>query len=169
MSLLSFVLRWWPAFALAACLALLGTAVFVFEQWLGYAPCHLCWTQRWIYLRTAAVAAVGVILWLLKVSPGVRRIVLLLILAGFLWETGTALYHAGVEMKWWKGPSTCTGGGSVDINAVRNLFNGGKLREPMCDVALWSFAGVSMAGWNAVAAAILSGFSLAAVLRKPEA
>jgi disulfide bond formation protein DsbB len=224
MNAVRFVLRWWAAFALAACLALLGTAILVFEKGLGYAPCHLCLKQRDIYWLTIAaavlsllwealsklrgaprlVASVVAILcglgvfgmivyepvttggalpwWAIAVVPvataaaglfggklDTRRFLTLLIFAGFLGETWMATYHAGVELKWWHGPATCTGGGAMDINAIRNLLNGGAVHEPMCDVAVWSFGGLSMAGWNAVAAGILTLVSLAAVLRKPEA
>lgn len=225
MSAVRFLLRWWAAFALAASLALLGIAIFVFEKGLGYAPCHLCIKQREIYWLTIAAAALslfweylgklrgaarriarlvlvvcglgllGVIAytplstggalawWAVAVIPVVvaaagllggrmdtRRFLILLVFAGFVAETWMAVYHAGVELKWWHGPATCTGGGgTVDINAIRNLLNGGPVHEPMCDVAVWSFHGLSMAGWNAVAAGILSLLSLAAVLRRGEA
>jgi disulfide bond formation protein DsbB len=166
MSLVAFVLRWWAAFALLACLALLGTAILIFEKWQGYPPCHLCLQQREIYWATAGVAAIGVVWgWFLE-PRRTPRLIAVLILLGFAFETYMATYHAGVELKWWKGPATCTGSGSVDLSALRNLLHGGVVHAPMCDVALWKFAGVSMAGWNAVAAAILTLASLAAVLRK---
>ena len=165
MSLVRFVLRWWAGFALAACLVLLGIAILVFQQWLGYAPCHLCLRQREIYWATAAVAALCLVWALLRKPRGTPRLATLLILLGFAFETYTAVYHAGVELKWWHGPATCTGGGAVDISAIRNLLNGGPVHEPMCDVAVWSFAGLSMAGWNAVAAGVLTLISLAALLQ----
>ena len=61
MNLVNFVLRWWAAFALAACLALLGIAILLFEWGLGYAPCHLCMEQRWVYVWTGLAAAVGLV------------------------------------------------------------------------------------------------------------
>jgi disulfide bond formation protein DsbB len=167
MNLVRFVVRWWAAFALIACLSLLGIAIFVFEKGMGYPPCHLCLEQRDIYWGTAAVAALGLVWSFLRTPRGTPRLVSILILLGFLAETYMAVFHAGVELKWWKGPQSCTGGGPVDISAIRNLLNGGPVHVPMCDVALWSFAGLSMAGWNAVAAVILSLASLAAVVNGP--
>jgi disulfide bond formation protein DsbB len=165
MSLVQFVLRWWAAFALAASLALLGIAILVFEKWLGYAPCHLCIQQRWIYLWAALAGAVGWAWAMLRRPRGTPLLAAVLIFLIFAWETRTAVYHAGVELKWWPGPATCTGGGTVSIEAIRNLLNGGPVHEPMCDVAVWKFAGLSMAGWNAVAAAILTLVSLAAIVQ----
>jgi disulfide bond formation protein DsbB len=147
MSAIHFILRWWAAFALAASLALLGIAILVFEKGLGYAPCHLCIEQREIYWAIAFVAALSLVWAFLRRPAGTPRAAAVLILAGFLVETWRATYHAGVELKWWHGPATCTGG----------------------DVAVWTFGGLSMAGWNAVAAGILSLVSLAAVLRRSEA
>jgi disulfide bond formation protein DsbB len=169
MSAIHFILRWWAAFALAASLALLGIAILVFEKGLGYAPCHLCIEQREIYWAIAFVAALSLVWAFLRRPAGTPRAAAVLILAGFLVETWRATYHAGVELKWWHGPATCTGGGAMDINAIRNLLNGGPVHQPMCDVAVWTFGGLSMAGWNAVAAGILSLVSLAAVLRRSEA
>jgi disulfide bond formation protein DsbB len=169
MALVRFVLRWWAAFALAASLTLLGVAYFIFEKWLGYPPCHLCIQQRWIYVGVAVIGAIGLVWALMRRPPSTPRPAALLILLGFAWETYTAVYHAGVEQKWWHGPATCTGGGPMDMAAIRNLLNGGAVHTPMCDVVVWSFGGLSMAGWNAVAAGVLTLVSLAAVLVRPEA
>jgi disulfide bond formation protein DsbB len=169
MKLVHFVLRWWSAFALLACLALLGVAILIFEKGLGYPPCHLCFRQRHIYMGVAVIAAVGWVWGLLKRPAGTPKPIAVLILLGFAWETYAAAFHAGVEYKWWPGPATCTGGGgAIDVNAIRNLLSGGAVHTPMCDVALWSFGGLSMAGWNAVAALILTLISPAAVLRRED-
>jgi disulfide bond formation protein DsbB len=167
MALVRFVLRWWAAFALAASLALLGVA-HLFE-YFGYPPCHLCLKQRDIYWWTAAVALVCWVWALVRRPRGTPRLAALALAAMFAWETYMAVFHAGVEYKWWRGPATCTGGGAVDMAAIRNLLNGGAVHTPMCDVVVWSFGGLSMAGWNAVAAGVLTLVSLAAVLVRPEA
>jgi disulfide bond formation protein DsbB len=165
MNLVRFVLRWWAGFALLACLSLLGTAVFIFEMWLRYPPCELCWQQRWIYVGTAAIAALSWIWALLRRPPGTPLPAAVLIMLGFAYETWAATYHAGVELKWWRGPTHCTGGGGhVDMSDIQKLLHHGVVHAPMCDVALWKLFGVSMAGWNAVAAAILTLVSAAAVL-----
>ena len=38
------------------------------------------------------------------------RILLLLVALAFLINAGLGIYHAGVEWKWWPGPTTCAGG-----------------------------------------------------------
>ncbi len=65
---------------------------------------------------------------------------------------GLAVYHAGVEWKWWPGPTECTGafdlkwgeGGVVDTPVIR------------CDEASFRFLGLSFAGWDALVSAFLA-------------
>jgi len=49
---------------------------------------------------------------------------------------------------------------------MQALLNGAKIRPPACDQATWVFAGLSMAGWNAVASAGLVVLSAMAALRE---
>lgn len=65
---------------------------------------------------------------------------------------GIGVYHAGVEWKWWPGPSSCSGGGAdlsaLDGNALLSLD--GPAGVVMCDEIVWQLFGLSMAGWNAL-------------------
>jgi disulfide bond formation protein DsbB len=84
----------------------------------------------------------------------------------FLVEVGVAVYHSGVEWKFWPGPASCSGGATrVDPAALERLLSGAKMGIPQCDKPAWVFLGLSMAGWNAVAAASLTGLSAFAALR----
>jgi disulfide bond formation protein DsbB len=77
-----------------------------------------------------------------------------------LWAAYLGLYHAGVEYKWWPGPSTCTTGGApVDGSIDLNQLGGTKI--PMCDIVPWSLAGISLAGFNFLFS--LVGVALAAL------
>ena len=66
------------------------------------------------------------------------------------------VYHAGVEWKWWLGPSTC--GNQPD-------FSGGlpDLGKPviLCDTAAIRILGLSLAGWNALISLGLAVVSMA--------
>jgi disulfide bond formation protein DsbB len=46
------------------------------------------------------------------------------------------------------------------------FLNGAKVRPPSCDKAAWVFAGLSMAGWNALASLGLAGLSVLAAVRE---
>ena len=54
------------------------------------------------------------------------------------------VYHAGVEMGWWEGLTTCTAGGALSLDEL--------MKVPLirCDQIQWSLFGISMAGWNAI-------------------
>ncbi len=130
-------------------LATLGSAAllsgaFAFQHLGGLAPCKMCLWQRWPH---AAAIVIGLIL--LFGAP--RALIWLGALAAAV--TGIiGSYHAGVEWKWWPGPSSCTGGG-MDLGAM----TGGDLLSMdapsglvMCDEIVWQMLGLSMAGWNAV-------------------
>ena len=143
--------------AASGSLALLVGA-FVF-QFLGYAPCKLCLWQRWPH---AAAIAIGVIAYF----QGNR----LLACAGALAAATTAaigLYHSGVEQGWWQGPDTCTSGGGLDKSADELLNQ--ILAAPLirCDEIAWTFAGLSMATWNAILSAALAAIWIAAA-RRPD-
>jgi disulfide bond formation protein DsbB len=87
----------------------------------------------------------------------------------FLLSAGVAAYHAGAEWKFWPGPTTCSGAGGiggVDAGDLAALMKGAKIRPPACDEAAWVFAGLSMAGWNALISLGLALLSALAALRE---
>ncbi len=134
---------------LLICLAAAGSAALLFgaygfQHLGGLAPCKMCLWQRWPH---AAAIAIGILLLL----GGPKALAWLGALAA-LATAGIGLYHAGVEWKFWPGPTSCSGGGT-DLGAL----DGGALLSldtptgvVMCDEIVWQLLGLSMAGWNAV-------------------
>jgi disulfide bond formation protein DsbB len=122
-------------------------------QFAGYDPCHLCLMERWAYY-----AAIALSLVLLLTKSGTKQGLYLLALI-MLASTIFGIYHAGVEWKWWPGPSACTGGAAL----------GGlpDLTKPviMCDEAAFRIFGLSLAGWNAVISFLLAAVALRAARR----
>jgi len=145
-------------------LATLGSAAlllgaFGFQHIGGLLPCKMCLWQRWPH---AAAVVIGTILLL-----GGPRI--LVWTGGLAAATTGAIgtYHAGVEWRWWPGPTSCSGGGT-DLGAL----DGGALLSLdtptgviMCDEIVWQFLGLSMAGWNAVIAFGLTALWILAARR----
>lgn len=127
-------------------------------QALGYAPCELCILQRWPHL---AAVIVGLLIWRLGFS---RWLALLGVIAA-LTATGLAIYHAGVELKLWLGPQHCSGGVSgLAQMSTQDLMTALEAAPVVrCDDVAWSLFGISMAGWNAIISAGLSGLWLAAL------
>ena len=124
-----------------ASILLLGGAL-AFQYLGGLAPCHLCILQRWPHALAIAIGLV-VLVW-----P--RR--WLALVAGFVMldGAGTAAYHVGVERGWWQGPTTCTAPTPDSVPAGDLLDQILATPLVLCDQVAWSFAGISMAGWNAI-------------------
>jgi disulfide bond formation protein DsbB len=71
-------------------------------------------------------------------------------------------YHAGVEWKWWPGPTTCAGeigGGSVLPDLTNDPVIG-------CEEAALRILGLSLAGWNALISAGLALVAISGALRR---
>lgn len=168
--LLAPILERWRLAALAASALMLAIA-HAFETIGGLAPCTLCLRQREVYWAAAWIALAGMLVVRMPRGRRWRAAFDGLLALIFLVGAGVAIYHAGAEWKWWPGPSACAStGGGVDAAAIADLLGGAKIKPPACDEAAWVFAGLSMAGWNALASLGLAGLSLLAVRhegRKP--
>jgi disulfide bond formation protein DsbB len=164
-SLLRPFLDRWRLFALLASAAMLAIA-HAFETFGHMAPCELCLKQRVFYWVAGGVALGAMIVLRLPGSPHVRRLSCWILALIFLTGAGIAMYHAGVEWKFWPGPQTCTGSGTVDVGQLKDLLAGKLHNIVRCDQPAWVFLGLSMAGWNAVASLILAALSVAAARRQ---
>lgn len=125
----------------------------------GYPPCEMCMWQRYPHFAAIAVGLVGGSLLYANVLPSslAKPIAWLTLLCVAI--TGAmGVYHAGVEWRWWAGPSACTGhafrlNGALDLNA----------HIVSCENAAWRLFGISMAGYNAIislGAAMVAAFAL---------
>jgi disulfide bond formation protein DsbB len=172
-ALYKLLTRWWTAFALAASLAMLGAA-HAFERFAGLPPCNLCLRQREVYWAAVAIAGAATF-WALfsRASRGTPRIASFLLAVVFLTGAITAGYHAGGELKWWALPATCSAAPetAIDLSALTALAEGtgGGGGFVSCGDIPWSFAGLSMAGWNFVISLALAVFSLLAAKRPKDA
>jgi len=164
-SIITLALDWWPVLAFVASALMLGAA-HAFETFGKMAPCHLCLKQREVYWVAGTVALIALVARRTPWAAKVRRPFDLLLAAIFLYGAGLAAFHAGVEWKWWPGPTTCTGGGAAAAGDLLAMLKGGAVKVPQCDKAAWVFLGLSMASWNALASLGLAAASLTAGLRK---
>jgi len=141
--------------AAAAGSAALLLGALGFQYLGGLAPCHLCYLQRWPHL-----AAVLIGLAALKVRG--RTLPFLGMLAA-LATAGVGLYHTAVERHWVAGPDSCTSGdvGAVSAAELLRRLEGAALVQ--CDQVAWSWLGLSMASWNAIASLVLAGVWLHAL------
>lgn len=133
----------WKQLVLVATLgsvALLGGA-FVFQA-LGYAPCKMCYWQRYPH---AGAILIGVV----ALALGRRWLAWLGALAA-LTTSGIGVFHSGVERDLWEGPSSCTGGSTAGLSTddlMDQIMSAPLVR---CDEIPWEMFGVTMANLNAV-------------------
>jgi len=132
-------------FAFGLSFALLAGA-YAFQYIGGYEPCELCWTQRYAHFAILALASLSIILRF--AATNLHRPSLFLLIPGFGYSVYISGFHAGVEQKWWQGPSSCTvqPASSLDIDQILDNLMAAPLVS--CDEIPWSLFGISMAGYN---------------------
>lgn len=157
----------WPVMALIASAAMLAGA-HAFETFGKLYPCLLCLRQREVYWVAGTVALIALAARRSPWAAQTRRPFDLLLAAIFLYGAGLAAFHAGVEWKWWPGPTACAAGQAAAAGDLVAMLKGGAVKAPSCDKPAWIFLGLSMAGWNALVSLGLAAASLASGLRKPE-
>lgn len=138
--------------ALLVPLALLGGALG--SQYVGgLSPCEMCYWQRWPH--GAAIVLAG-LAFSAPAASSRSRWLTLLAAAAIAISGAIGVFHAGVELGWWEGFTSCAAAGEVSLDAI--------MGAPLvrCDQVQWSFLGISMAGWNAIIS--LSSAALIAIL-----
>jgi disulfide bond formation protein DsbB len=148
--------------ALALSLAIFAILTALGFQYIGgYVPCMLCYMERYAYYAGIPVLFIALIL----TAGGYRQLAaILFFLAGlaFLANAGLGVYHAGAEWKFWPGPSTCGGGESLSTSTGNLLNDLQHIKVIKCDEAALRFLGISFAGWNVVASALVMVMSIGA-------
>ena len=164
-----------PPLAAAALVFVGGLATiggfFYFQYVLGYPPCPLCLDQRMAFYVSVPLAA---LLWL-GAGHGASRKVLVLgfaaIALAMLWNTGLSAFHAGVEWKFWPGPTDCSGPINGFGSAGNMLNRLQDIRIVRCDEAAWRLFGISLAGYDVVvslALALIAAWGVKASLARPD-
>ncbi|MGH6862089.1 MAG: disulfide bond formation protein B [Phyllobacterium sp.] len=142
-------------FLLLAMALTVGSALG-FQYIGGYLPCKLCLEQRYPYYAAIPLMAIATAASALKWPAGLTRLLIglggLLMLVGL----GLAIFHAGVEWKFWAGPTDCTAVSMSITTDAGNLLNDmNAVHPPACDTAALRVLGLSFAGWNAIASFVL--------------
>jgi disulfide bond formation protein DsbB len=143
-------------FLLLAMIVTVGSALG-FQYIGGYLPCKLCLEQRFPYYAGIPLMALAVLAAAFRWPAALTRT--LLALGGILMliGLGLAVFHSGVEWKFWPGPTDCTAVSmSITTNAGNLLNDMNAIHPPACDTAALRVLGLSFAGWNAIASLILA-------------
>lgn len=117
------------------------------QFWGGLYPCEMCHWQRWPHYG-AVLLGIGAF-----IVPGREGRRALVVIAALLIAVSGAIgvFHAGVEYHWWNGITACTStiatGATTSAERLAAIMNAPLIR---CDVPQWQFAGISLAGFNAI-------------------
>ena len=143
----------WLAFGVPA---LLLAGAYISQYGFGLYPCDMCWWQRYPHFVAVALALLS---FAARPRPLWIGLAALAILASGL----IGGFHAGVEYGWWQGVTGCTN--PIDNSggdALAAIMNAPLIR---CDVAQWTFAGISLAGFNALIS-VISAVAILALLAR---
>ena len=146
------------ALAIAAIAAATLAGAWFFQLVLDIRPCPLCLEQRYAYYLAVPLA----LLVAFVASRDAPRPVLLaglaLLALAALANAWLGGYHAGVEWKFWQGPTDCSGP-VVDLGSAGTLLQRlDTVKVIRCDEVQWRFLGLSLAGYN-----VLISLAMAAI------
>jgi disulfide bond formation protein DsbB len=138
-------------------LALLCGA-WIAQYGFGLDPCQLCYYQRKPYMLNVALGLAAFL-----IAPKNRKATLLLVALcalSFAADAAIAAFHVGVEQKWWKGLESCANFALPDNATAEELRAFIMSREKPIDCGRPAFVlfGISMAGYNFIAATTLAVF-----------
>lgn len=141
------------ATALACVIGLLTIlAAWASQIWGGLVPCELCLGERVPYYWGLPILALILLLWN-RLPLAVWYIGMLIAGAIFVWSIYLGVFHAGVEWKFWAGPTACTSNGtSLDLSQLSDL---NAVKVVQCDQIQWQFLGISLAGYNALVSLVI--------------
>lgn len=141
-----------PAAVAALAIFLLSAATIVgtwyFQYVLKLPPCPLCLEERLPYHIVIPLSLLMAIAAFARAPRTLIVVGFAAILATMLCGAALAAYHAGVEWRWWPGPTDCTGP-VADFSAKGPLLKQlQSIQVVRCDEASWRFLGISLAGYN---------------------
>ena len=153
---------------LAAGSAAMLLGAFAFQYIGGLAPCVLCIWQRWPYAVVIGLGLIGA--GLARGTPppkGTLAAILGLAALALFVDAGIAGFHVGVEQKWWEGTQACVGLGPSGAKTAQQMVAEllANTTVARCDEVPWSLAGISMAGYNMMAALGMGVFATLGALR----
>ena len=155
--------------AIAAFLVAVGGAAtilgaFFFQYVIGLQPCPMCYEER---IPHYVAVPLAILVGIAALSGAPRKVVkagLAVVAIAMLILVGMSIFHAGVEWKWWPGPTECSG-------PMNGLGTTGDLIDRMnktvvirCDEAAWRFLGLSLAGYNALISLALAAIAVWGIL-----
>ena len=153
-----------PAFAAAVAVAVVAVATIAgawfFQLVLDIRPCPLCLEQRYAYYLSIPLAVLVAIAAGRGAPRGVLVAGLWILVLAALANAVLGGYHAGVEWKFWQGPTDCSGP-VVDLGKAGSLLERlDTVKVIRCDEVQWRFLGLSLAGYNVLISLLMAAIAL---------
>jgi disulfide bond formation protein DsbB len=159
--------------ALVAALAVAGIAAatlagaWFFQLVLDIRPCPLCLEQRYAYYLAVPLAVLVAIAAARDAPRGVVVAGLALLALAALGNAVLGGYHAGVEWKFWQGPTDCSGP-IVDFGRAGSLLQQlDTVKVIRCDEVQFRFLGLSLAGYNVLISLVMAAVAAWGAVRAP--
>ncbi len=150
---------WSAALAITTIAAATLAGAWFFQLVLDIRPCPLCLEQRYAYYLAIPLGALLAFAAARDTPRSVLLAGLAILAAAALGNAWLGAYHAGVEWKFWQGPTDCSG-------PVVNLGSAGNLLERLettkvirCDEVQWRFLGLSLAGYNVLISLLMAAIA----------
>lgn len=127
-------------------------------QSMGYIPCELCLLGRVPFYAGVPLAALTA-LAAHKGRAGLARFGLAGLALVFLAGAGIAVYHSGVELHLWPGPTECSGELTGALSPDDFMAQLKRVKPVRCDEPALLVFGLSLAVWEAVVSLGLAGLA----------
>ncbi|SFM14916.1 Disulfide bond formation protein DsbB [Bradyrhizobium sp. NFR13] len=153
-----------PALVAALAVGLIALATLAgawfFQLVLDIRPCPLCLEQRYAYYLAIPLAVLVAIAAARDAPRGLVVAGLVVLALAALANAVLGGYHAGVEWKFWQGPTDCSGP-VVDLGKAGSLLERlDTVKVIRCDEVQWRFLGLSLAGYNVLISLLMAAIAL---------
>jgi disulfide bond formation protein DsbB len=147
------------ALAITAIAAATLAGAWFFQIVLDIRPCPLCLEQRYAYYLAIPLGALVAFAAARDTPRSVLLAGLAILGAAALGNAWLGAYHAGVEWKFWQGPTDCSGP-VVNLGSAGNLLARlDTVKVVRCDEVQWRFLGLSLAGYNVLISLLMAAIA----------
>ena len=147
------------ALAVASIAAATLAGAWFFQLVLGIVPCPLCLEQRYAYYLAVPLGLLVALVASRDAPRPVLQAGLALLVLAALANAWLGGYHAGVEWKFWQGPTDCSGP-VVDFGKAGSLLDRlDSVKVVRCDEVQWRFLGLSLAGYNVLISLLMAAIA----------
>ncbi len=102
---------YWPLISLTVAIFAIISVLFL-QYIMGFAPCDLCYKQRYVWYAIMAVSLIACF-WH-------HNFLFFTVILLYIASMGYGLYHTGIIYNLWLGPNSCSSG-TLNLSSVENF------------------------------------------------